>query len=302
MPRAEYITGQVVGNNNIVFLNETDTPCKKNNYIARGMFLCHCGNEFTTQIRSIRSGHTTSCGCFHRKKLTEKDYVYAKGDKIGNFIYLGEAPKIGKKRMITAQCACGKIMDIRLVTDPDKGTKSCGCLTEYKKGDEFKNAPLLNINEHIINKFWSKVLITANDNLCWNWISTKDGYGTLYVKQDDGKQKSYKATRISYLINNNVDPGELDVAHFCDNPKCVNPKHLFLATHQENMNDRENKGRGARLNGENHGSSKLTEKQVLEIRELGERGSTHISIAEKYNVNRSTIGLIIRRKNWNHII
>jgi hypothetical protein len=97
-------------------------------------------------------------------------------------------------------------------------------------------------------------------------------------------------------------PGMLDktnhihVLHECDNPKCVNPSHLFLGTVQDNMKDRDAKGRGAR--GERHRWAKLTVAEVLEIRRLKREGMTTLAIAERYGVSESGVHNVANGHAW----
>ena len=89
------------------------------------------------------------------------------------------------------------------------------------------------------------------------------------------------------------------ICHKCDNPSCVNPHHLSEGTQQDNSNDMVNKGRAAK--GEKQHLSKLTEKQVLEIRaKYAKGGTTHRQLAKEYGVFHAVIGNIIRRKTWTH--
>jgi DNA-binding CsgD family transcriptional regulator len=92
------------------------------------------------------------------------------------------------------------------------------------------------------------------------------------------------------------DPGDMIVCHHCDNPSCVNPQHLFLGTIQDNMDDRNAKGRQAR--GERNAPSKLTEAQVLAIRA---DSRTNREVALQYGVQENTVSNIRLRKTWQHV-
>jgi hypothetical protein len=86
-------------------------------------------------------------------------------------------------------------------------------------------------------RFWSRVDKSAN---CWLWTGALDeyGYGRFYV----GDGRAVKAHRMAFLLMI-FDPGELDVLHSCDNPRCVRPSHLFLGTQADNLADMRTKGR-----------------------------------------------------------
>lgn len=151
-----------------------------------------------------------------------------------------------------------------------------------------------------MERFWSKV--NKMDG-CWEWVGLLNrgcGYGRHCYEGKD-----MKAHRLSYMIHHplTIDLQEhpkLQVCHKCDNPKCVNPSHLWLGTHTDNMRDKQTKGRQSI--GEKHGSVKLTEQQVRDIREKYEKGNTtHRKLADEYGVSKSTISDIINRKNWAHI-
>ena len=147
-------------------------------------------------------------------------------------------------------------------------------------------------------RFWEKVSVRGEDQ-CWEWVGTKAGgrYGSMRV---DGKMRS--AHLISWELHNGQVIGGLCVCHKCDNPSCVNPSHLFLGTHRDNMKDMVKKGRVGCVKGENHGCSKLTIQQVLEIRSKYVTGKyLQRQLAVEYGVDRTTISSVVNRKIWRHI-
>lgn len=75
---------------------------------------------------------------------------------------------------------------------------------------------------------------------CWPWLRRRDpkGYGRFSLNDSD-----FAATRVIYAVAKGEDPGQLLVCHSCDNPPCVNPKHLWLGTTQDNIRDCSSKSR-----------------------------------------------------------
>ncbi len=84
---------------------------------------------------------------------------------------------------------------------------------------------------------------TEKTDTCWLWLGYKrcNGYGALKV--DAPKNKIEYAHRIAYKLWKGSIPDHLDVCHSCDVRNCINPDHLWVGTHQENMNDAFSKGR-----------------------------------------------------------
>lgn len=137
------------------------------------------------------------------------------------------------------------------------------------------------LTEKQLIRFWSNVDLSTNG--CWTWKGSVTGVhnrAVFYVNDT-----SFYASRLMYLISTR-NPGELFVLHKCDNVICVNPNHLFLGTKQENNLDRDQKGRHVKLQGEDHGMSKLTEQDVSAIR-LSRL--TQNQLSEQYGVSKSTI-------------
>jgi hypothetical protein len=96
---------------------------------------------------------------------------------------------------------------------------------------------------------------------------------------------------------------DVKVMHRCDNPRCVNPSHLFLGTQQDNVADRQQKGRQARQKGEAHGRAKLTEQQVRELRRSYAGGTcSQEFLAKEYGVAQSKVSEIVAGKLWSHVV
>lgn len=144
-------------------------------------------------------------------------------------------------------------------------------------------------------RFWARVSVTDG---CWVWTGRRkrEGYGEAYI----GQRGRVVAHRFSYALHYGLFDKSLCVCHRCDNTSCVRPDHLFLGTMGDNNRDRVSKNRSA--NGSQHGKSKLTEAQVLEIRKRYIPGQVLQSeLGELFNVNRRTIGKIVNRDRWIHI-
>lgn len=146
--------------------------------------------------------------------------------------------------------------------------------------------------------FWGKIDIENSIKVCWEW---KGKRGTKEYAETRWHGKSIRCHRKAYELWYGDIPEGMLVCHKCDNPPCCNPYHLFLGTHQDNVDDRERKGRNKmpHSKGEEHGIHKLTESQVLEIVKLYYRGNySYYSLADKYNVSFSNIRKIITGQTW----
>lgn len=85
-----------------------------------------------------------------------------------------------------------------------------------------------------VTRFWSKVDRRESAD-CWNWTGGKNGggYGSLTVKGE-----RILAHRFVWEITHGPIPDGLLCLHKCDRPPCVNPNHLYIGTHEDNMRDK----------------------------------------------------------------
>lgn len=133
---------------------------------------------------------------------------------------------------------------------------------------------------------------------CWVWTKCTDGdgYGQFQVLGEN------KAHRVAYKLFVGEIPQGLKVLHGCDNPSCVNPKHLFVGTHEDNMLDMTDKCRAAK--GEDNGNSKLTEGKVKEIRSRYKPKHPvdgRAALAREFGVHDTAIYQVVFRKIWKHV-
>jgi hypothetical protein len=149
-------------------------------------------------------------------------------------------------------------------------------------------------------RFWAKV-DKLGEKDCWEWKASRDELGYGFFRAKSGKSM-VKAHRWCWIITNG-DPGSLHVLHRCDNPPCVNPNHLFLGDHQDNMQDRNEKGRTTRGRPVAHGNASGARKVDLEqVREIRRRyaagGSTQASLGTEFGISQTEVGRIVRRDRW----
>jgi hypothetical protein len=170
---------------------------------------------------------------------------------------------------------------------------------------------------------------------CWLWERScqSTGYGKLCHSRG-----TYLAHRASYTAFHGEVPPGMFVCHKCDVKSCVNPDHLFLGTHADNMRDMAAKGRASRAvflesrprgdnhysrqtperlargerngarqhperrpRGERHGLSKLTESAVRDIRSRAVAGETCAQLARAYGVSVTPVWQVVKGKTWRHV-
>lgn len=186
----------------------------------------------------------------------------------------------GKTRIQTCEY-CGKDFRVFRSTWEKRNPRFCSnaCSAENRKRPAEE-------------RFWNMVEKTDS---CWLWKSSKDNqsYGNFQVESG----VHTRPYRYSWELHRGPIPKGLFVCHNCpggDNPACVNPDHLFLGTHLDNMSDCAKKGRVA--------NTKFNPKEIIHIRELVfNEGKTRTEVAKLYSVSKSTIARIVKGVTWKHV-
>jgi hypothetical protein len=145
-------------------------------------------------------------------------------------------------------------------------------------------------------RFFRYLPVGLPDDVCWVWKAKahpKTGYGYIVAAGE-----YHHAHRLSYEYLVGPITEGLSVLHRCDNRPCVNPSHLFLGTHTDNMRDASVKGRNH--HGVAHTKAKLTPDAVREIRRDYPRLS-FIELGKRYGVHQATIWGVIMGKTWQRV-
>jgi hypothetical protein len=132
---------------------------------------------------------------------------------------------------------------------------------------------------------------------CWLWRGTTDdrGYGLL-----GANGKNYRASHLALQFDGRPVPKGMMGCHHCDNPPCVRPGHLYVGTAQNNVDDRERRGRA--LTGELRPNAKLTSQYVRRMRELRQQGARYVNLSYAFRVSLSVTWEAANGKTWAHTV
>jgi len=155
--------------------------------------------------------------------------------------------------------------------------------------------PVVKVLRRTIGRKRFEGFVSKQPSGCWLWNrgKTGSGYGVLYIRISQEKV-AIGAHRAAYMLYRGALAHNVFVCHHCDEPSCVNPEHLFVATHAGNMRDAINKGRvipphGLKLNGA----------LAATIRDRYRKGGcTTRSLAKDFGVGKSLIHCIVTGRTW----
>lgn len=135
-----------------------------------------------------------------------------------------------------------------------------------------------------------------NDNV-WLWRGSvlESGYGRLRI----GGGKTVRAHRAAFMLFNGPIPPNTIVRHTSDTPLDVNPRHLILGTHADNIHDMVERGR--HLHGARHHSATLTPDLVRELRLRHAAGESYPALAHAYGITHRAVVKVVKRLSWAHI-
>ena len=168
-----------------------------------------------------------------------------------------------------------------------------------------------------IDRFMAKV---CRGDSCWDWTGARNehGYGNFrYPARRHLKRIESLAHRFAYRAFVGPIPRGMNVLHRCDNRQCVNPAHLWLGTHEDNMEDMARKGRAAkglrsgwyttggaswrRARGRSNGNAKLSAETVLEVRARSLRGESVPSLSRQLGISETQLYRIVHGVHWKHV-
>jgi hypothetical protein len=145
-------------------------------------------------------------------------------------------------------------------------------------------------------RFWARVSVGDAES-CWEWAEgrTAAGYGETW-----GGGNVLYTHRVAWELAHGPIPPGMYICHTCDNPPCCNPAHLFVATPQQNVDDKVAKGRQSR--GTDIRGARLTEKAVLAMRQLYAAGGLRqIDLAAMFGVAKRTVQEVTSGRTWAHV-
>lgn len=275
-------------NGNIVITSFRE---RRANKVLYWNYLCDCGKTGVISKAEFKRNRAKvkSCGCL-------KPHIDISNKRFGKLVAKEIHHKKDTKYMWLCVCDCGKTSIV------EKHSLIMGRTTHCNTGCTYESEENYERKREIIRK---RVKIDSNG--CWIWqgpIRKLHGYGAFNCGKID-----QQVHRASYKLFVGKIPEGKWVLHKCDVKVCCNPDHLYIGDVKQNVKDAIERGqfpRGPNLKkghkGEKNTKAKLTESDVIKIREIYIPNvyGAH-KIAKLYNVSKFAILQIVRRRTWKHI-
>lgn len=144
-------------------------------------------------------------------------------------------------------------------------------------------------------RFWAKV---SKGPRCWTWTGCRRPSGHGAFVAGPGRRVSAAAYSLELALGYPPPPGR-EACHRCDNPSCVNPRHLYYGTRLENVHDA--LARGQMPIGSERRQARLNEAQVVEIRERYADGASAAALAQEFQIKIPTLRHIVLGMKWKHV-
>lgn len=231
---------------------------------------CGCGKEIIV-TRGMGSNGIPKFILGHAGRKKKPKYGYLNREEKLEWVAEHQGKHI-------CQCGCGAVIEIS-IHHLNNG------LPKYKHGHETR----LRKYPPDTERFWGLVTKGEEDD-CWEWAGARHRQGYGHFRTTNVMAKGF-AHRFSYFLHKGAFDPDLHVLHECDNPPCVNPKHLFLGNHQDNMQDAAKKGKFSRFAPE-------TILRVVELRRKGLKGS---EVSKITGVCQSVVCWIMKGRVWSHL-
>lgn len=135
---------------------------------------------------------------------------------------------------------------------------------------------------------------------CIETTACRNSHGYGHVRH---MGKTVRAHRLAYAQHHDLSLADIAgqiVRHTCDNPACVNPGHLVIGTHRDNMRDMAERGRNRQPKGARNAKARLTEADAIRIRQRAAAGESHRQIAKDFGIHHSQVSRIKTGKTWGH--
>lgn len=224
------------------------------------------------------------------------------GKKFGKLTALRQVKVEGRNHaMWICRCDCGNEMTTAGTTLRRGQSKSCGCTTNQFEGIQIKKMNLEDYNEGVKLRLAQKTKLV---NGCLEWQPEYKTNGSLPLSKD-GKshvgyglirygKKTIPAHRASWIVHKGDIPDGLMVLHMCDNPLCVNIKHLYLGSAQDNVDDKMARSR-------HHGNLKYSEEIRNEALELRKNGMKCKDIQVRLSIPKKSLADIFKKLRKNGV-